>query len=75
MSDHKFSKEEQTKCFHEITKAYLQALVGILGCDPDYKAFNHFKTTMRGENGECYVMIIQHVDGPVIEFNKGEKNG
>lgn len=74
MSDYKFSKKEQTEAFHKITQPYMEALIGILGCDPEYKAFNHFKTTMHGENGERYVLIIQHVDGPVIEFNKASQN-
>jgi hypothetical protein len=68
-SDFKFNSEEQKKHFHTITQGYIEALLMVLQMDPEYKKFNYFKTSMTGPRGEKYAMIIQHVDGPVIEFN------
>lgn len=65
----KFSKQELNDAFNAVTKEYMYALIQLMVLDEEYKQFNFFKTTMKGTNGETYLLSVQHVSGPVVDLD------
>jgi hypothetical protein len=64
-------REIVTTNARELTREYLSALLSLLSMDEAYKDnqdFNFFKTSIITPNGGIYLLQVQHVEGPKINF-------
>ncbi len=73
MAVNKVDDAELQKAQHDVTRAWLSALLQILGMGDPLDELNYWRTQVTTDDGGTYLLTLQHVSGPKIKYAQSEK--